>query len=557
MGLTEERQRAEREIDVRRALPQPAHLRGQQQRVGRERHALLADAGCQAEAAATHDAGGVVELERRRRDLAGAQRLELEDQARRVARRDLLDEPRGGLGVDEARAREIARIDADGHEVGVDLRGVAQLDLQLVELAGAHHVRVDEGQREVRVAYDDRALGAARHLDGPTRQTVEHAADLDVDDVAAFAHALDQELGLAGALWRKLVDVVVGACQCVGPGREHRLHLLAPRGRARDAKRVVVLGLAWHERRRAQDVAHDVVRAGRQQDLGLELVYDERRAVGRLVRDGDEYAEEMVEERDVARDHDDARNGGDVVVGPLLLDQLDQERLDRDAGELEPRKLRPTRPVAGRVDHPRLTRYPGQRHEHGVVYFDHPALGCEGQREVERLEALLVELDAETANLVERERPRRHVSDQQLLEHVDRDVGGGGVEDVLTLDLDADVLDEVAARQREGGQEDRVARRGADLEWLAEARAAHDGADRGARREGVGAGEVRVELGSDAAGNGEGVGGDLEGEAGEVVLHLGNGLCLSKRSQTEQRREHARPDHPRRAVTPRSPHPKT
>ncbi|MDE3004050.1 MAG: hypothetical protein OXU38_12410, partial [Gemmatimonadota bacterium] len=59
---------------------------------------------------------------------------------------------------------------------------------------------------------------------------------------------------------------------------------------------------------------------------------------------------------------------------------------------------------------------------------------------------------------------------------------------------------------------------GADLEWLAEARAAHDGADGRARRKGVAAGEVRSELGGDAAGDGEGVGGDLEGEAGQPIL---------------------------------------
>src|SRR5687767_2253951 len=100
---------------------------------------------------------------------------------------------------------------------------------------------MNKGEREARIADDDRAARPARHADRPARQTVQHAANLDVDDVAPLADAFDEELRRSGLLRRQLVHVIGGAGQTIWSGREDRLDVLATGGRPGDTKGVVVL----------------------------------------------------------------------------------------------------------------------------------------------------------------------------------------------------------------------------------------------------------------------------------------------------------------------------
>ena len=157
------------------------------------------------------------------------------------------------------------------------------------------------------------------------------------------------------------------------------------------------------------------------------------RAGRRDVADHQHHVEELVQEPDVAGDDDDAGNRRHEKFCPFS-----SATAEREADHLQVRDLRlqlqrvrddrlraaaAAARIARQVDLRRATssRRPaacgkttGKLIGTGVV------LNREGGREVVGLEARLVEDDALLADLVGGQRPRRHLRDEQLLDHLDR-----------------------------------------------------------------------------------------------------------------------------------------
>ena len=112
----------------------------------------------------------------------------------------------------------------------------------------------------------------------------------------------------------------------------------------------------------------------------------------------------------------------------------------------------------------------GHRHRH----LDREGLAVDVERhlEVDRLEIVLVDDDPSFPDLIERERPRRHVGDKDLVDHADGNGGGGpavrrrGIEQRHAVLDQAKPVEEVVARQGKRRQGQRLARtRGNPRRW--------------------------------------------------------------------------------------------
>ena len=435
----------------------------QHDRVWRERHTTLADAGEQANAAIGFTG------ERARCHLAGLLRQQPEPCGHGLARRNGLE--RHAWVRDQLCTRDAQRIEVDADQVGDRSRGVGHRGIDVVWLPAAHRARMRQRHRKGRVAHEHGTGSLADKVDGARRQPIEHGLDGNVEDVAALLQPFKQELAVATSLRRNAVDVVGGAELAVGPDLNHahggQLTLtLDPREPERIVARVLV--------RRARDT----VQAGRQLRRSPDIAQDERCAIRRHVGHHQHDREELVQERHVARDHDQPGDRRDVEAGILAVFDHREERHCRDREvEARPIELGGQRGLQSRqllVDDAQLpdeqraiglgvdqlTR--GQRHRH--LDRERLAIDIEGHLEVDRLEVVLVDDDPFFPDLIERQRPRRHVGDKDFVDHTDGNGGGGpavsrrGVEQRHAVLDQAKPVEEVVARQGERGQRQRLAR---------------------------------------------------------------------------------------------------
>ena len=256
---------------------QASRLRRQHQRIRRQRHAQLSNRVFECEAARDL----LVRIERRGGDLAGDAGDQIERHGGRVAGRDELD--RLGRLADQRRAREVAREQVEAHEVRGRLGRVGHRDVKTVRFPRGHDFRVDERQRVGRVAHQHRAGGAPANRHRAHRQAVQRAADLHLDDVAAFAAAFDEELRVAGFTGTDRRQIVGRPELTIGAGLGDRLH----------PGRLALRGVGHRQRIVAR--AHHGVPARWQHDRRGERAHREVRTGGRGVRHHQQHAEELVE----------------------------------------------------------------------------------------------------------------------------------------------------------------------------------------------------------------------------------------------------------------------
>ncbi len=163
----------------------------------------------------------------------------------------------------------------------------------------------------------------------------------------------------------------------------------------------------------------------------------------------------------------------------------------------------------------------------GKIDGDGPAVEAKGELEVVAGEAVVSEEDPLLADLLERERPRRHLSDEDPVDDLDRrDVGARPQKDVAS-ENEADVAHgiETPRGERRDGKE--LARRGAKLEALLETGADDLRSDLEPGRK-----ERKQKLGSD--GRGRQVDPDEESGSGIAGNRLELGLGADSQTQEEE-----------------------
>ena len=342
-----------------------------------------------------------------------------------------------------------------------------------------------EGEREGRVPDQDGARRAAAHRHRADGKAEQRARDLHLDDVAAFAPPFDQELRVA-SLSRSEREHIVGRAERAVRSRLH--DGLNPRDLA---------AVGPPHAQRIVGRSDDRVDAGRQDDLRLEVGDDEIRARGGDVADHQHHAEELIEEPDVARNHDDAwdrrheevlsvdlwnleRESLDVEVRDLRLQPLEavwnhrlqarQARLRSDAGQPHFARRYVLRPLQGREDD-------------GEVDRNLPVLDRERGGEVVGLEAGLVEDQTLLPDLGCGQRPGRDFRDEQAVDDVDDGALRRAAQDDLTVADQADVVERVPARHRQRRDVERRVRLDDQFERRRERRAAQRRHDDRVRRE--------------------------------------------------------------------------
>ena len=285
----------------------------------------------------------------------------------------------------------------------------------------------------------------------------------------ALLQPFDQEFRLAGCLRPDRGDVVGRVSQAVRPELQRR-ELSAECRCPRCAPAAADRRRAGRTSRRARSRP-----VGRTMRGGC-LAQLQRRAVGRDVGHHQQHGEELVQERDVARNHHEAGNRRNV------------ERRDPPSsstgknGSAAMEKLSPGRSNCGGscgleraqllVDRRELfddcgARRPllqefGRRQRRRQVDGERRAVDVERDLEVDGAEVVLVDDDALAANLVERQRARRHVGDEDFADDADRDrrrqpsVRRRRVENRLAVLDQADAVEEVVAGDRERRDRNRL-----------------------------------------------------------------------------------------------------